>query len=472
MVDVTITPGDFITEKQSSLKDIYRIGAKIGEGIFGSIHLLTNRQTHEVRVVKVIRKSKLKAMHEREMFMNEVAILKSIDHPNVVKLYEQFQDDKCYYLVMEYCSGGELFTRISTEGSISESQAAEYIRQVLSVVAYCHARGIVHRDLKLENFLLSTEGPDAILKVIDFGTARFFTRGQPMMERYGTPYYIAPEVAVQTPRYFEKCDVWSVGVNLYILLCGYAPFEGKDDDSIIRKILLGRFTFPDEEWSGISDEAKDLISQMLRLDPEQRISAHDALSHPWLRTVSRTLLTASAPNLLKNLKNFQAGVKLREAALSFITTQLVSKEEQEEMLQTFMSLDTDSSGTLSREEIINGFMALNKNGLASAEHDADRIMRQVDIDGSGDISYSEFVLATINLEQLLSTERIEAAFNAFDHDGNGYISKEELKKVFGLRRGRSIESELEAVVVESDTNGDGRIDKAEFVRMMTRKPRR
>jgi calcium-dependent protein kinase len=468
MDPLRLSPGDFVSERRGFLQDVYRVGTKLGDGAFGSVHKITHRTTREVRAVKVIRKANLRAAHEREMFFNEVAVLRSIDHPNVLKLYEFFQDDRSYYLITEYCEGGELFDRIIEEGSFSENQAAECIRQVLSVVAYCHERGIVHRDLKPENFLLDTKARDANLKVIDFGTAKVVTPGQMMTDRYGTPYYIAPEVAKASPRYNEKCDVWSCGVNLYILLCGYPPFTADSDDKIMRKVLLGRFTFPEEEWRNVSPEAKDLITKMLTYDPESRLSARQALDHPWIRHASRVpLSSSSAVGIFRNLRSFRAGQKLQQATLTFIATQLATKEERDEMKQVFKSLDTDSSGTLSRTELINGFHILYGHRMENAEEEADRIMREVDRDGSGEIDYSEFVLATMNRNKLISKERLESAFQAFDSDGSGTISLGEIKMMLGQAKGLD-EEVFQQMIREADTNGDGVIDKREFVSMMTR----
>lgn len=467
MEPLRISPGDFVTERRGFLQDVYRVGAKLGDGAFGSVHKITHRQTKEIRAVKVIRKANLRAAHERDMFFNEVAVLRSIDHPNVLKLHEFFQDDRSYYLITEFCEGGELFDRIIDEGSFSEGQAAEYIRQVLSLVAYCHERGIVHRDLKPENFLLDSKARDANLKVIDFGTAKVIERGQVMTERYGTPYYIAPEVAKASPRYNEKCDVWSAGVNLYILLCGYPPFSGDSDEKIMRKVLLGRYSYPAEEWANISEGAKDLITKMLTYEPEARITARQALDHPWIRHASRVPLTSSsAVSIFRNLRSFRAGQKLQQATLTFIATQLATKEERDEMQQVFKSLDTDSSGTLSRSELINGFHILYGHRMENAEAEADRIMREVDVDGSGEIDYSEYVIATMNRNKLLSKERLEAAFRAFDTDGSGTISIAEIRLMLGQAKGLDDEV-FRKMIQEVDTNGDGVIDRREFVAMMT-----
>ena len=163
--------GSFVSETQGNIREKYRIGSKIGDGAFGSVRKVTHRQLGEIRAVKTIHKKSLKTEEEKQTFFNEVAVLKSLDHPNILKLYEFYQDSRNYYLITEYCSGGELFDRIISQGYFSEATAAAYMKQILSSVAYCHSQNIVHRDLKPENFLLDSVDPEANLKVIDFGTS-------------------------------------------------------------------------------------------------------------------------------------------------------------------------------------------------------------------------------------------------------------------------------------------------------------
>ncbi|CAG9334218.1 unnamed protein product [Blepharisma stoltei] len=464
MEELKVSQSDFVVENQGKLRDTYRIGSKLGDGAFGSVRKITHRVTGEIRAVKTIHKKTLRTEEERQTFFNEVSVLRALDHPNILKLYEFFQDEKNYYLITELCSGGELFDRIINNGSFSEATAAEYLRQILSVLAYCHERNVVHRDLKPENFLLDTTDPDANLKVIDFGTAQFFRPGEILTQKFGTPYYIAPEVLRK--HYDEKCDVWSAGVNLYIFLAGYPPFGGNTDEQILRKVSTGRFSFPSPEWDSISFEAKDLISKMLTIEPGRRVSARDALRHPWMSNAPRVPINpALARTIFSNLQNFRAGRSLQKATFSFIASQLSTKEEKEEMLSLFKSLDTDNSGTLSRAELIEGYTMLYGNQIDDIQGEVERIMSQVDTDKSGEIDYTEFIAATLNKNRLLSRERLEAAFRAFDLDNSGTITAEELKVILG-KHNTYDEDMWQEIVNEVDLNGDGVIDLREFTEMM------
>jgi calcium-dependent protein kinase len=464
METLKVTGGDFVTEKKGKLRDSYRIGNKLGDGAFGSVRKITHRVTGEVRAVKTIHKKNLRSEEERQTFFNEVSVLRALDHPNILKLYEFYQDEKNFYLITELCNGGELFDRIISHGSFSEAVAANYMQQILSVITYCHDRNIVHRDLKPENFLLDTTSEEANLKVIDFGTSQFFVHGTPLTAKFGTPYYIAPEVL--RCHYDEKCDVWSAGVNMYVLLCGYPPFGGSNDDQILKKIAIGRFSFPSPEWDFISFEAKDLITKMLTFEPHRRISAREALNHQWLHNASRAPIdTSTARTIFTNLQTFRSEQKLQKATYAFIVSQLATKKEKEEMLELFKSLDTDGSGTLSRQELIEGFHNLYVEEIDDIEAEVDKIMHQVDTDGSGEIDYSEFVAASMNRSKLLSKERLEAAFKTFDIDGSGTISADELKAILGKHH--AYEDEIwQEIIKEVDQNGDGVIDLREFSEMM------
>lgn len=179
------------------------------------------------------------------------------------------------------------------------------VKQVLSAINYCHSQNIVHRDLKPENLLLDRTGDQTRVTIIDFGTAGSFVPGEKMTQKYGTPYYIAPEVLRKS--YDQKCDLWSCGVILYILLCGYPPFNGQTDKKIIEAVLEGQYTLDEPEWHGISAQAKDLVTCLLKKEPDERISALDALNHPWIQTNANIdrVTQEVATRTLRNLQAFR-----------------------------------------------------------------------------------------------------------------------------------------------------------------------
>jgi calcium-dependent protein kinase len=294
----------------------------------------------------------------------EVEILAKLSHPNIMSVYEFYHDNSNFYIVSEYCSGGELFDCITEKGSFNEIDAAKIMKQIISAICYSHDNNIVHRDLKPENILLDDKSNKYILKIIDWGGARYFSNNKKMSSISGTPYYIAPEVLNEI--YDEKCDIWSCGVILYILLCGYPPFNGDSDNDIMKAVKKGKFSFPSEDWNTVSKEAKDLITHMLTIDTKKRYSAKDSLAHSWFKKKD-FCDKSTGQNVIKNMVKFKTDRKFEQATINFIVTQLISKEERNKLLDQFQSWDSNSDGVLSRDEIYDGYKSLYGEVVANEE---------------------------------------------------------------------------------------------------------
>ena len=299
-------------QHEGKLRDSYRIGKMLGSGAFGEVRVCVHRESQAQRAVKVLRKSHMDE-DEKRMFFNEINILKDLDHPNILKMYEFFEDEKRYYIVTDICKGGELFDEIVAKGKFGEKDAAMLINQVLTCINYCHKNHIVHRDLKPENVLLEANKEFDQIKIIDFGTSLVIKDNEKLDEKLGTPYYIAPEVLQKN--YGAKCDIWSIGVITYIILSGIPPFNGASDQEIMKKVKLGKFNFNDPVWKSISDQCKDFISKLLTLDQNARPAAEQALEHPWLKQAHDAIISGldkdTAIGALNNLKNFNASSKLK-----------------------------------------------------------------------------------------------------------------------------------------------------------------
>ncbi|CEM12751.1 unnamed protein product [Vitrella brassicaformis CCMP3155] len=464
--DLKVGKGMFVSGRTGKITDSYRMGEKLGDGAFGCVRKAVHRETNQVRAVKTISKQAVAKGDEKEKLFAEVAALKELDHPNIMNLFEFYEDQKHYHLVSELLTGGELFDKVIEMNHFSEAMAAESIAQVLSGVVYCHKRNIVHRDLKPENLLLESKAEGAPIKIIDFGTAKLFPRdngkGMLMSQKLGTPYYVAPEVL--RGRYDEKCDVWSSGVILYILLVGYPPFNGEDDNAILRAVESGKYSTKGSEWRNISKEAKNLLAKMLEYSPSRRVSAEEALSDPWIQKYRSVHISkptsADLTSSLGRLKQFKSSQRLQQAALTFIISQLATKEEKEKLTETFKHLDANGDGMLSREELLTGYKDIMGDADAAAE-EVERILQTVDSDHSGMIDYTEFLVAAMDRRTFLSEKKLEAAFRAFDKDGSGKISKDELAAVFGV--GQNIAEDLfEEMIREADKDGDGEVDMDEF----------
>ncbi len=455
--NIKLGKGNFVNFKKGNIETDYELKETLGSGAFAKVVKVLHKKTNQYRALKIIKKQK--DQDPARMYL-EVEILKKLVHPNIMQIYEFYEDKKHFQIITELCEGGELFDMIVQKGTFNEEEAAWVMKQLMSAVNYIHTNNICHRDIKPENILLDTK-KDNIIKIIDWGTARFFDKNKKMNKISGTPYYIAPEVLFE--KYDEKCDVWSCGIIMYILLCGYPPFNGENDSEILAKIKLGKFSFPDEEWEHVSDGAKDFIKKLLTFKPEERPSAGQCLEHEWLKNNNKKQVnTTLSKKCLNNMRKFHAGRKLQQAALTYIVNYLMTKEEKNDMIEMFQSLDTNGDGVLSREEIYEGYR--QTLGDVEARKEVDRIMDEIDMDKNGTIDYNEFVLAATNRQKLLNKEKLESTFKIFDKDGNGTISKEEIKSLLCAKT--DDKKLIDEIVKEVDQNGDGEISLNEFKEMM------
>lgn len=457
----------FTRDNPGKLEDFYEVASKpLGEGSFGSAFKANCKQTGQERAVKSI---EIKNVKNPIRFEQEIAIAKQLDHPNVVRLFEVFRDAMKIYLVMELCTGGELFDRIVDEApkGFAEDKSANYIREMLSALCYLHANRFAHRDVKPENFLFHNPAAESQLKLIDFGLACQIQSATTMTTKAGTAYYVAPEVLKGD--YDEKCDVWSAGVISFVLLCGYPPFSGDTDADVLRKVRMGTFEFKSPEWDSISPGAKNIVTQMLTVDPALRPSAEVLLCNAWLKFKGTPEMSHLSPDFVKRLQTFQAFGRLKKVALTAVAQQLPD-DEIEELQSTFRSLDRNGDGTLSLEEIREGMV---KQGLKVPKALED-ILQAVDCNGSGSLDYTEFVAATIDQKLYMKRDICWAAFRIFDLDGDGQISRDELGKVLNGDSVRDVlgPGRIENMIHEVDSNGDGCIDFEEFCAMMNPSKRR
>jgi calcium-dependent protein kinase len=451
----------FMRDNPGKLTDRYDVDKKVmGEGSFGSVFKASCRDTKALRAVKAI---ELKAVKNPVRFEREINIAKQLDHPNVVRLYEVFRDAKKIYLVMELCTGKELFDRIVEEAptGFDEAKAAPYVRQMLSALCYLHAQKFAHRDVKPENFLLQSKEPDAALKIIDFGLACQFQAGTSMTTKAGTAYYVAPEVL--KGEYNEKCDIWSAGVISFILLCGYPPFAGDTDPDILKKVKEGVFEFKSPEWDGISQGAKNLVTQMLTSDPGLRPTAENLLASPWLKYKGAAAPAPLKEGFVRRLNSFHGATKLKKVALTVIAQQLPDNDIGP-IQNIFRALDKNGDGKLSIEEVKEGMVKANME----VPQALDDMLKGIDCDGGGDIDYSEFLAATLERKQYLRRDVLWSAFRLFDLDGDGKITREELSRVLNNADVHQLigTQKLDRIIAEVDADGDGAIDFEEFIKFM------
>jgi len=266
------------------IEDTYELGEEIGKGGFSVVYRAEKKGSNppEEYAVKCIKKKMVEG-DDIKLLRREIQIMKKLNHLNILKLYEVYEDEEQFYLVMELVKGKELFDKIVERGMYSERDASNIIFQVVSAVDYLHENNIAHRDLKPENLLSAGEGDKEIVKIADFGFSKSFAEeGEKLMTSCGSPGYVAPEI-LTAESYDKSVDMWSVGVIIYILLSGYPPFYADSAPALFKKIMDVKYDFDDSVWEDISDSAKDLIRNLLVKDPAKRLTAKQCLEHPWVR---------------------------------------------------------------------------------------------------------------------------------------------------------------------------------------------
>ena len=462
----------FILKSSGTIAKKYLKIKDISNGTYSKIYLVQNKTDFKVYCCKEILKYKVADLSK---FKNEINVLSKVDHPNIIRLYEIFEDERYISLIMEFCQGGELFQKINElaekDQSFSEKEAVKIFKQLMSAVSYCHSQGICHRDLKPENILFLTKDPNSPIKIIDFGLSKIFGEIKPIMKgnkveknimslRVGTAYYMSPEVL--QGNYDNKCDIWACGVILYIMLCGYPPFDGETENDILKAISKKKFFFPEEEWKSISDDAKDLIKHMI-CDPDKRYNAEMVLNHPWIEKNAPNSKGNLSKFNVQSMKNFGNLYKLTKYVLGFIASR-ADEGDIVNLRKIFEEMDTNKSGTLNINEIKSGIDKMEKAKEINDE-EKENIIQKIDTDKSSKIEYNEFLAACLEQKVYLREENLLSAFMMLDFDGSGKISKSEIKKALN----GDIDNEtLDKIIKDFDLDGDGEIDYKEFVEGMKR----
>ncbi|XP_037925657.1 calcium/calmodulin-dependent protein kinase type II alpha chain isoform X9 [Hermetia illucens] len=327
--------------------DNYDIKEELGKGAFSIVKRCVQKSTGLEFAAKIINTKKLTA-RDFQKLEREARICRKLQHPNIVRLHDSIQEENYHYLVFDLVTGGELFEDIVAREFYSEADASHCIQQILESVNHCHQNGVVHRDLKPENLLLASKAKGAAVKLADFGLA-IEVQGdhQAWFGFAGTPGYLSPEVLKKEP-YGKSVDIWACGVILYILLVGYPPFWDEDQHRLYSQIKAGAYDYPSPEWDTVTPEAKNLINQMLTVNPYKRITAADALKHPWICQRERVASVVHRQETVDCLKKFNARRKLKGAIL---TTMLATRNFSSKSMITKkgdgsqVKESTDSSST-------------------------------------------------------------------------------------------------------------------------------
>ncbi|CAG8494369.1 13473_t:CDS:2 [Acaulospora colombiana] len=290
------------------LEKNYRILRVIGTGSFAIVRECVDKKTGQSYALKVISKRSVKG--KEQMLSTECEILKKIHHPYIVTLHGLYETKEGVFIVTDLARGGELFDQLIKKGSYTERDAANLVRQMLRGVSYLHENGIVHRDLKPENLLFKDKSEDADILITDFGLSKILkNKNDILTTACGTPGYVAPEVLSQHG-HGKPVDIWSIGVIMYTMLCGYQPFYGDDQNALFESIMRGQYDYEEDYWAGISVHATDLIDKMLTLDPSKRITAQEALQHQWFQSATTVDILGTVRNNLSAKDKFRRAIHL------------------------------------------------------------------------------------------------------------------------------------------------------------------
>mmetsp|Transcript_11283 Transcript_11283/g.25906 ORF Transcript_11283/g.25906 Transcript_11283/m.25906 type:complete len:555 (+) Transcript_11283:55-1719(+) len=436
-----------LSDPNRPLRKHYKLGDRLGKGGYGTVFRATSLLHGDLRAIKQIPKTNVK---EDMMYVEqELQVMVSLNHPNVVRLYEFFEEPTMIYLVTELCTGGD-FSDLSIETHEPE-EIRTLFRDLMLAVCYCHDQMVAHRDIKFENCLI-TDGDLSkgrkIAKVIDFGLSAIRSPndevGKWMNETLGTKYFIAPEVIDQSVKYGVKCDLWSVGVMLFIVLTGEHPCAANairiPQAQLFSRIRRGKIRNDVMEEAGVESDAKEAILRLLVRDPVYRIDARQALELEYFSTPKKrkaSFIKGTGHASRSSVNRFSAGLSRAmsfsglskfEKVILLLVAHRMEEKHVHELRQAFMSLDTASNGSLSKEEVRAG---LRHAGMDMKDEDFEALFRSIDINQTGTISYFEWLASTLEPAHIASDRAIKELFSYFDIDGSGKISFHDLSIVLG-----------------------------------------
>ena len=457
---------------------IYKELEVLGNGSYGVVKkvcLINNPET--IRALKIISKERLIQGVDTEKLLDEIIILKNLDHPNIMKLYEFFEDNKYYYMVSEYCDQGDLYGKMIKLDCMNQIVVKFLMEQIFNAVAYLHSKGVFHGDIKLENIMLYTtssksaeqrftminrqisydhrleqeidntfkNGPEMAytssksikiieemlnyeIKLIDFGCSKIFSkRGERKSGIIGTSIYCSPEVIDDL--YDEKCDEWACGVLMYLLLCGEPPFKGETEEEIFKNVKKGKYDFSPPQFKKVSKNCIHLIKKLLEPKSSRRIKAIDALKHPFF-TESFNPDTALTQNkdisIIEELPNLNKPYSpFHRAIISYMSANYISKDEEKKLRTVFRYIDYDGKSFLTKSKIEK---ALKENGKLITVGDIQKIIDTLDIDKNGVIEYQEYIQGLCDKQALFNEYNLKNVFVIIDNDNKGYIDSEDIKK--------------------------------------------
>eukprot|EP00752_Nemacystus_decipiens_P006678 g6005.t1 len=434
-------------------------------GGFGEVQAVTHRKTGTKYAMKTVKLSGVKSQKAFEFIMKEVDLLKSLDHPNIVRLQEVYMSDSHLYMAMDLITGGNLAGGFRCDG---EEQAAAIVRQVVRALRYLHDRNIAHRDLKLENILIESGGGSGtpMVKLVDFGLSAIYHENGVSTDVLGSWNYVAPEVIKGQYRP-APADMWSLGVVSYVLMSRTLPFNADSTEGIQRNILSAKYVFRGKAWAGASESARHFVRSLLLKSPDLRLTAEGAQKHDWLRGAEDLSQTPQKcayfrADVTQSLLDFRDANPMKQLALEVVARTL-DPAQISLLAEEFDRADNNNNGEVSLSEF-KRWLEANDAARGMAEEDVEALFNSVDVDNSGFIHYNEFLAATIQ-QRKLDEAHLRPAFDRLDRSHTGFINLDDVTLTTGAKADMKESAEI---LAHFDMNGDGRISFEEFVNGMRR----
>jgi len=444
---------------------------KIGVGQFGEIRMASLKKDPTrfvaIKNIKKIKNNMPMIPYEMEKVMREIELLKRLDHPNIIRFIEVYEDRRNYFIVQEFCSKGNLKELILRSGSLSESIARRFTFEILTSLNYLHDSGIVHLDLKAENFLLSNTNNHYTLKMIDFGLSFPISKLNELKRVRGTIYYMAPEVFLG--EYSPKVDLWGVGVILYFMLVGKLPFDGESTEEIENSILNEMLDYDLLISLKVSKSCISFLSHLLDPNPASRYDAKRAITHSWItqeaELIKRRGLKSLTPEMINNLINFKHSSLVQREMTYVMLHAFEDEADISNLRDIFLSIDENFSGTIETDEIIK---LASFVGITLSEEDAERIINNIYYNEKGVISFTEFEAGMVDKQFFIDESRLHRLYNYLDRDSSGNLGEEQIEQCF-KRFGLALTKEkIKRMIKESDFDGDGKISFEEIKKIMHR----
>lgn len=490
----------WVLRQSRSVDEIYKVGRVLGTpGQYGTVKEAISKETGEKVAIKFLKKHKYNDAKRTVQYFKDLRteiylLAAAADHPFIIDLGDNggkavFEDIEHLYIVMEHCGGGELYDRIQEMDGFSEKHAQDLVRQMVSALYYLHKQGIAHCDLKPENFVFKSKDKDSkdynTLKMIDFGMAKVVHWRKYLRKLVGTPYYIAPECLAG--RYNEACDMWSIGVVMFVMIFGFPPFyddqKSKDrmssDEVIFAKIRQG---FQPKIKSGygawfpkdhkVSHECRDLLGRLLRKSIADRLTAEEVLEHPWLVSdaTPEALASIHDKNLLKAMRSYSRANKFQHEILHLLNEcKYLSKNQLATIRETFGRIDDNGDGILTKDEVVKGLQRIDPD---ISVDEVESVFMTIDANRDGKIDYSEILSMRINRKLESKEARLRKVFQALDKNQDGVVTPDELAAALDSVHDEKVTTEYaEQLIRMVDTDDDGKCSYEEFIRVWDRSTR-